>query len=159
MSGVAARISQLPIDVAEVVRCVQTPAAGAVVLFTGTTRAWTDGRRTVALHYDCYGEMAEPMLRELEAEARRRWALVEACMVHRIGRVDPGEVSVAIAVSAVHRREAFAAAQWLIDTVKQQVPIWKQEVGADGSRPWIHPGMPPERGRGGEPPPVEERDP
>jgi molybdopterin synthase catalytic subunit len=144
VNRVAVRISQLPIDVAEVVGCAHSRAAGAVVLFTGTTREWTDGRRTVALDYDCYAEMAEPMLRELEAEAQRRWALVNACIVHRIGHVDPGEISVAIAVSAVHRQEAFAAAQWLIDTIKQQVPIWKQETWADGTSEWIHPGMRPD---------------
>ncbi|MCU0959055.1 MAG: molybdenum cofactor biosynthesis protein MoaE [Pirellulaceae bacterium] len=154
----AVRISQLPIDVAEVVGQAQSRAAGAVVLFAGTTREWTDGRRTVALDYDCYGEMAEPLLRELEAEARRRWTLVDTCIVHRIGRVDLGEVSVAIAVSAVHRQDAFAAAQWLIDTIKQQVPIWKRETWADGTRQWVHPGMPSDHGQAGDSHPARRID-
>lgn len=152
----AACICRVPIDLDQVLRSVQSTAAGAVVLFTGTTREWTDGRRTVALEYDCYDEMAEPMLRELEATAQARWALTATSVVHRVGRVDPGEISVAIAVAAPHRREAFAAAQWLIDTIKAQVPIWKQEVWADGGRTWVHPGMPETGGPADDPPPAGE---
>ncbi len=155
----AVRISPEPIDVAEVVGSVRARAAGAVVLFTGTTREWTDGRRTVMLDYACYAEMAEPLLGQLEAEARQRWTLVDACIAHRIGQVGPGEISVAIAVSAVHRQEAFAAAQWLIDTIKQQVPIWKQETWADGASQWVHPGMRLEGAPEGEPPAAREAGP
>ena len=89
--------------------------------------------------------MADTTLRELESEARRRWPLIELAVVHRVGHLELGEVSVAIAVSSAHRQAAFEAGQWLIDTIKQVVPIWKKEHGADGSSLWVHPepGRPP----------------
>ena len=117
------------------------PEAGAVVLFLGTTRELTAGRRTVALDYEAYGEMAERKLAELEADARRRWPVIECTIVHRVGRVPPAEASAAIVVSAPHRADAFAAGQWLIDTLKHDVPIWKREQWADGTTEWVHPGV------------------
>jgi molybdopterin synthase catalytic subunit len=109
------------------------------VLFLGTTREMTDGRRTATLDYEAYDEMAEKKLAELETEARERWPLVECEIVHRLGRVPLAEASVAIAVSTPHRTDAFAAGQWLIDTLKRDVPIWKQEHWADGTSEWVHP--------------------
>jgi molybdopterin synthase catalytic subunit len=100
----------------------------------------TRGRRGVSLDYECYPEMAEAQLRELESEARRRWRLVEVRIVHRVGHVELGEISVAIAVSSAHRQAAFEAGQWLIDRLKQVVPIWKKECFADGTTHWVHPG-------------------
>jgi molybdopterin synthase catalytic subunit len=119
---------------------VRSHQAGAVVVFLGTTREFTRGRRSVSLDYECYPEMAEAQLRELESEARRRWTLVEVCIVHRVGHLELGEVSVAIAVSSAHREAAFQAGQWLIDTIKQVVPIWKKENYADGTAQWVHAG-------------------
>ncbi|MHB8957268.1 MAG: molybdenum cofactor biosynthesis protein MoaE [Pirellulaceae bacterium] len=133
------RISQDAIDPTAVLDQVRSHQAGAVVLFLGTTREFTAGRRTVSLDYECYREMAEVTLGELEAEARRRWALTELFVVHRVGPVELGEISVAIAVSSAHRQAAFEAGQWLIDRVKQVVPIWKKEHWADGSSQWVHP--------------------
>jgi molybdopterin synthase catalytic subunit len=130
-----------PIDTAALLSHVSSPRAGAVVLFLGTTRELTAGRRTASLDYECYPEMAQKKLAELETEARRRWPLVECAMVHRLGRLELGEASVAIAVSSPHRRAAFEAGQWLIDTIKEVVPIWKQENWADGSSEWVHPGV------------------
>jgi molybdopterin synthase catalytic subunit len=129
------------IDTSAVVNRVRHPEAGAVVLFLGTTRELTAGRQTVALEYEAYREMAERQLAELEAEARRRWPVIECNIVHRLGRVPPTEASVAIAVSTPHRRDAFEAGQWLIDSLKHDVPIWKREQWADGSQEWVHPGM------------------
>src|ERR1051325_4924125 len=129
-----------PIDTAAVLEQVASPAAGAVVLFLGTTREFTDERRTSSLDYECYPEMARAKLAELESAARRRWELVECAIVHRLGRLEIGEASVAVAVSAAHRGAAFAAGEWLIDTLKQVVPIWKKENWADGTSAWIHPG-------------------
>src|SRR5215831_5061039 len=121
-----------PIDAAKLLARVQSPAAGAVVLFLGTTREMTGGRRTRSLDYECYPEMAERKLSELEAEARRRWPIVECRIVHRLGHLNLGEASVAVAVSTPHRAEAFEAGRWLIDIIKREVPIWKRENWSDG---------------------------
>jgi len=130
-----------PIDATALLDRAQQPAAGAVVLFLGTTREFTGDRQTVALDYEAYREMAERRLTELESEARRRWPVVECMIVHRLGRVPIAEASVAIVVSTPHRADAFAAGQWLIDTLKQDVPIWKREQWADGTTEWVHPGI------------------
>jgi molybdopterin synthase catalytic subunit len=136
-------ITPNPIDVLRLLAEVQSPAAGGVVLFLGTAREQTDGRATASLDYECYPEMAQRKLEELVEEARRRWPLVGCAVVHRVGRVELGEASVAVAVSSAHRREAFEAGQWLIDTLKAVVPIWKRENWADGTSQWVHPGLPP----------------
>lgn len=130
-----------PIDTSALLTQVTSPLAGAVVLFLGTVREMTGDRRTLALNYECYPEMAERKLAELEAEARMRWPLIECVMVHRLGRLELTEASVAVAVSSPHRGDAFAAGQWLIDTLKVVVPIWKQELWADGTSEWVHPGQ------------------
>jgi len=134
-------LTDKPIDSATVLAQVASNDAGAMVLFLGTTREFTNGRRTVSLDYECYPEMAEKKLAELEAEARRRWPLTECAIVHRLGHLELGEASIAIAVSSPHRGDAFAAGQWLIDTIKEVVPIWKQENWPDGTREWVHPGL------------------
>ena len=131
-----------PIDSSAVIESVQSPAVGAVVLFLGTTREFTAGRQTESLDYESYGEMAFRKLEELEQEARQQWSLTELTIVHRLGHLGLGEASVAIAVSAPHRKDAFTAGQWLIDTLKEIVPIWKKENWADGTSEWVHPGMP-----------------
>src|SRR4029453_5046191 len=119
-------LTTTPIDPAAVLPAVASNNAGAVVLFLGTTRELTRGRQTVSLDYECYPEMAEKKLAELEAEARRRWPLVGCEIVHRLGHLKLGEASIAIAVSSPHRADAFAAGQWLIDKIKKVVPIWKR---------------------------------
>jgi len=129
-----------PIDTQAVLEAVRSPAAGAVVLFLGTVREMTAGRQTESLDYEYYGEMAHAQLARLETEARQRWDLVECLVVHRTGHLPVGETSVAIAASAAHRRAAFDAASWLIDRIKQVVPIWKRENYADGTHEWSHPG-------------------
>lgn len=132
-------LTRVPIDTAALLAQAASPEAGAVVLFLGTTREMTAGRRTLSLDYEAYDQMAERKLADLEAEARRRWPLVECSIVHRLGRVPLAEASVAIVVSTPHRADAFAAGQWLIDTLKRDVPIWKQEHWADGTSEWVHP--------------------
>jgi molybdopterin synthase catalytic subunit len=111
------------------------------VLFAGTTREFTDGKRTESLDYECYPEMARQELDKLEQQARERWPIVECSIVHRLGHLQIGEASVAIAVSSPHRKAAFEAGQWLIDTLKQLVPIWKKENWDDGTCEWVHPGL------------------
>jgi molybdopterin synthase catalytic subunit len=134
------QITTEQIDVTRVLQAAQCRDAGAVVMFLGTTRARTGTRQTASLDYECYREMAEKSLAKLEEDARQRWELLEVCVVHRVGRVTPGEASVVIAVSSPHRDAAFAAGRWLIDTLKQVVPIWKRENWADGTCEWQHPG-------------------
>ena len=130
-----------PLSVTMAVDLVADLAAGGIDVFLGTTRGEThaDGRQLVALDYEAYLEMAEQQLRDLAKRAREKWPIVKAAILHRIGRVEVGEASVLIAVSAPHRSEAFEACRWLIDSLKQEVAIWKKEVWADGSSSWVHP--------------------
>lgn len=137
------RLTSDPIDYAEVAESVRSPASGAVVLFLGTVRELTEGRRTLALDYDAYGPMAEAKLNELERQARERWPVDQLAIVHRVGRLNLGEVSVAVAVSCPHRQDAFEAARFVIDTLKATVPIWKKENWSDGTSEWVHPGVAP----------------
>lgn len=132
-----------PLSTAAVLDHVASHRAGAVVLFLGTTREFTGERQTESLDYECYPQMAERQMAELEAEARRKWPIVECAIVHRLGRLELGEASVAIAVSSPHRHDAFEAGQWLIDRLKEVVPIWKKENWADGTSEWVHPGLAP----------------
>ena len=129
-----------PIDTQAILAAAAHPHAGAVVLFLGVTRQLTAGRETESLDYECYPEMAIGKLKELEEQARAKWPLLHCIVVHRLGHLEISEASIAIAVSSPHRRAAFEAGQWLIDTIKEVVPIWKQENWQDGSREWVHPG-------------------
>ena len=132
------RITRAPIALDRLTRAVRDPAAGAVVTFVGTTRNENAGRRVVRLEYEAFSRMAEREMRALAATATKRWTLRKVAMVHRIGIVPVGEASVAIAVSAGHRAEAFAACHWLIDRLKESVPIWKREHFR-GGQVWIGP--------------------
>jgi molybdopterin synthase catalytic subunit len=136
------RLQHEPIDHQELLQAVRSPRAGAVVLFLGTVRELTQGRRTEFLDYEAYPAMAEKMLAQVEAEVRERWPVVELALVHRLGRLELGETSVAVAVSAAHRAEAFEAARYAIDRIKAIVPIWKQEHWSDGTSLWVHPESP-----------------
>ncbi len=135
-------ITEDPIDHAALTEHVRSNLAGAVCTFLGTVRELTGERRTSSLDYEAYPEMALKKLAEIEAEVRRRWPVIEAAIVHRVGHLDLGEISVVVAVSCPHRHESFEACQWLIDTLKDVVPIWKKEVWADGREEWVHPGLP-----------------
>ncbi len=128
-----------PIDYHRLTESVRSAESGAVVLFLGTVREMTDGRRTKALEYEAYPTMAESKLAELEAEARLRWPIDQVGIIHRLGQLGLGEISVAVAVSCPHRKQAFEAGQFLIDQLKVSVPIWKQEQWDDGSTQWVHP--------------------
>ena len=129
-----------PIDYHALTEAVRSPQSGAVVLFLGTVRELTAGRQTVALDYEGYPEMARAKLEELEAVARSRWPIDKVGIVHRLGHLELGDISVAVAVSCPHRKQAFEAGQFLIDELKVSVPIWKKENWADGSTEWVHPG-------------------
>lgn len=124
------------IDLAGLLATVADPAAGAVVLFCGTVRDNARGRRVEFLEYEAYTALAEKEMRRIGEEAVRRWPLCRVAVTHRLGHLEVGETSVAIAVSAPHRGEAFEAGRFLIDTLKQTVPIWKKEVWGSGAE-WI----------------------
>jgi molybdopterin synthase catalytic subunit len=128
-----------PIDTNQVLQSVQSDRAGAAILFVGTTRQFTDGRETSSLDYECYHEMAIKKLSQLRYRAYEKWPLEHCTIVHRIGAVPVGQTSVAIAVSTAHRVDSFEAGQWLIDTLKKEVPIWKRECYIDGQQEWVHP--------------------
>jgi molybdopterin synthase catalytic subunit len=129
-------VTRRRIDLARLDRAVRDAGAGAVVTFVGTTRNENAGRRVRRLEYEAFASMATKEMRRLAVEARRRWGLRKVAMVHRIGVVPVREASVAIAVSAGHREEAFAACRWLIDRLKEIVPIWKKELYRGGEL-WI----------------------
>jgi len=132
------RLSRDPIDYAALTEMVRRPDCGAVATFLGTVRDLTDGKETIALDYEAYPNMAEKKLAEIEGQTRQRWPVGEMAMVHRIGRLEVGEVSVAVAVSCPHRAQAFEACRFAIDQLKEIVPIWKKENWADGSTEWVH---------------------
>ena len=134
------RLVRGPIDGAAELAAVSAADAGGNVLFLGTTRGVTDGVTTFGLDYEAHEPLALTMLEELRSAAVERFSLRGCLIVHRLGRVAVGEASIAIAASASHRREAFAAAEWLLDRVKAEVPIWKCEEDGAGVRTWLHPG-------------------
>ena len=138
---VRVELTDQPIDPGRLIDQVTSVEAGAVVLFLGTTRCQTNGRSTESLDYEAHESMARSQLRQLGEAARQRWALARVALVHRLGHLRPPEASVGVAVSAEHRREAFEAARWLIDELKQVVPIWKKENWADGESEWAMPGI------------------
>ena len=133
------RIQQQPIDAMSLVKEIEHENAGAVVLFLGTTRKLTGQRETVCLEYDCYEPMALAELRKLQQQATDRWGLTGCGIVHRVGVVEIGEASVAVAISSPHRAASYEASVWLMDVLKKEVPIWKKEQWADGSTDWVHP--------------------
>jgi molybdopterin synthase catalytic subunit len=132
-------LTREPIDFHALTEKVRRPRCGAVVTFLGTVRDLTGEDVTVALDYEAYAEMAEVKLAEIEVETRRQWHVGEIALVHRLGHLEVGEVSVAVAVSCPHRAQAFDACRFAIDRIKDLVPIWKKEHWADGRTEWVHP--------------------
>jgi MoaE-MoaD fusion protein len=127
------RIVEEPLSPDAVAVSVGNPAAGGIVIFSGVVRNEKDGRPVKYLEYEAHAPMAEAKMREIGAEVRRRWPSVRAvAILHRVGRLEIGESSVLIAVSAAHRLEAFEACHYAIDTLKQTVPVWKKEHFEDG---------------------------
>jgi molybdopterin synthase catalytic subunit len=121
-----------PIDTGAVARRVVPPECGATVTLDGYVREWTRGRRTLYLVYEAYEPMALGEMRRLAIDAHKRFEIAHIGIVHRTGRLEIGETSVVISVSAPHRRAAFEACEWAIRELKRTVPIWKKEFYADG---------------------------
>lgn len=128
------RLVREPIDLGALLAVA--PQDGALDLFVGVVRNENAGRRVTHLEYEAYEEMALEVLQEIEAETRRRWPLTDVRLVHRLGRLEIGEPSVAVAVASPHRAEAFAACRHAIDTLKRRAPIWKKEF-FEGGAVWV----------------------
>jgi molybdopterin synthase catalytic subunit len=136
VSGGSFRLVEGPLDIAAVLREVEDPEAGALASFVGTVRRRSRSRDVAHLEYEAYEEMAEPMLAGLGAELTERHGLCAIAVHHRLGRVEIGEASVVIAVSAPHRAAALDACREAIETLKTTIPLWKKEVYAGGEE-WI----------------------
>jgi molybdopterin synthase catalytic subunit len=124
-------LTRRPIDVAALGSA--TPADGALCTFVGVVRDENAGRAVLHLEYEAFEEMALPLMEEIAAEARRRFTITAISIVHRLGRMEIGEASVAVAAFAPHRAPAFEACRYAIDTLKATVPIWKKEFYKDGA--------------------------
>jgi len=140
------RVTSDIIDPQTVLGMVGSPADGAAILFIGSVREHNDGRAVNGMRYDAYLEMAEPVLRDIVAEAAVRAGSERIAVVHRIGELAVGTVSVAIAVSTPHREESFDAARYIIEQIKQRLPVWKHEHYNDGEPRWLAGAIPPESG-------------
>jgi molybdopterin synthase catalytic subunit len=135
-SGQVIRVSvgENPIDTAALIDEVRRPDSGATVLFLGTVRERSPGKEGVThLDYEVFAEQVEPKISEIIAEAVRQWPVLSVVVKHRAGRVDLGDVSVAVVVSSAHRGDAFAAASFVIDELKTRAPIWKKEHWPGGA--------------------------
>lgn len=130
-------ITRRPIDPGKVLALVADEGAGGSVLFVGTIRNRSGGKRVKGLVYEVYGEMAQRKMRKIQSEVRKRWPVRKLAMVHRYGDLDVGEVSVAVAVSCEHRAEAFEACRYAIDAIKRSLPLWKKEKMAGGAEVWV----------------------
>ncbi|HEX2167106.1 MAG TPA: molybdenum cofactor biosynthesis protein MoaE [Longimicrobiales bacterium] len=137
------RVTRDVIEPQGVLDLVGSPADGAAILFLGTVREQNDGRAVSGMRYDAFVEMAEPVLREIAGEAAILAGSDRIAAVHRVGDLPIGAVSVAIAVSSPHRAEAFDAARYVIEQIKQRLPVWKHEHYLDGEAEWLSGTVPP----------------
>jgi molybdopterin synthase catalytic subunit len=135
------RLTREPIDFSLLIESVRRGHCGGVALFLGTVRDLTGDQITAFLDYDAYAPMAEKKLAEIEAEVRAKWPVGDVAMIHRLGRLAVGDISVAIAVSCPHRAEAFEACEYAIDRLKEIVPIWKKDIDASGALRWQEPSL------------------
>ncbi|MEK6276371.1 MAG: molybdenum cofactor biosynthesis protein MoaE [Actinomycetota bacterium] len=136
VSGGAFRLTEGPVNLTAVVVEVVDERAGAIATFIGTVRGQSRGREVIALEYEAYEDMAEQVMAEIADDAMERYDLCKVAIMHRTGRVEVGETSVAIAVSAPHRQDALAACADVIESLKARVPLWKKEL-YEGGEEWI----------------------
>ena len=136
VSGGAFRLVEGPLDLRAVVAEVANEEAGAIATFEGTVRRQSRGREVIALEYEAYEGMAENVMAEIAEAVKAKYDLSDVAISHRLGRVEIGEASVVIAVSAPHRQDALAACKDVIDELKERVPLWKKEL-YEGGEEWI----------------------
>jgi molybdopterin synthase catalytic subunit len=132
------KITNKRINVQKVIDAAQSPDCGAVSVFIGTVRNHSRDKDVNALEYEVYGEMAEKMIEKIIEEIKAKWEVNRVAISHRIGKMNVGEITVAIAVSAPHRKDSIPACQYAIDRLKEIVPIWKKEYAIDGAS-WVEP--------------------
>lgn len=132
------QLSETPLNTATIIASVQDERSGAVNVFIGTVRNQTKGKAVQRLEYEVYAPMALKVMQEICAEAEERWNTVAIAAHHRYGVIETGDIAVVVAVSTPHRADAFAACQYIIDTLKERVPIWKKEFFEDGEV-WVMP--------------------
>ena len=140
---VHAYIVEDPIEPTSVLDRVGGDADGAVILFLGVVRNHADGRSVTGLRYDAYLEMAREVLEEIVGEVAREMGSTEVAAVHRVGELEVGEVSVAIAAASPHRGEVFDASRYIIEEIKKRLPVWKKEQYVDGDASWVEGTTPP----------------
>ena len=137
MDGNFALVTEDPIDPTRMLSGALSPADGAALLFWGVVREQNDGRAVSQLEYTAYAPMAEREMLRIADEARERFGTGAIHVVHRVGRLEIGEASVAIAVASPHRGEAYEASRYVIEQLKQRVPVWKREGYVDGATEWV----------------------
>lgn len=131
-SGDLYRVQDAPLSLDVVVKAVHAESQGGLVTFTGAVRNHSHGKSVTKLEYEAYAPMAEKKLAQIGAQALEKWPGTRVAVVHRVGTLAPGDLAVVIAVSAPHRKEAFRACEYVIDRLKEDVPIWKKEYASDG---------------------------
>jgi len=134
-----AYLTRDPLSIGELVAEVASPQYGGTCVFLGTVRDGPEERGVRAIEYSAYEEMVEGEFGRLVADARSRWPEVRIAVRHRLGTIAAGEASIAIAVAAPHRAQAFEACRYVIEEVKRRVPVWKKELRTDGSEVWVDP--------------------
>ena len=130
-------ITKQTIDIKRAVESVFSPDAGGIDVFVGTVRNLTQNKPVERLEFESYEKMAIAEMKKIEQAARKQWPVLKITMIHRIGSLQVGEIPVIIAVSTAHRKDAFEACKYIIDTLKEKVPIWKKEVFEDGEV-WVN---------------------
>ncbi len=138
-----AEITSDPLDPTRALNRVGSSEDGAVLLFLGTVRNHADGRSVAGIRYEGYHEMALSMLRRIAEEASARFDTPNLAVVHRLGRLGIGEVSVAVAVSSPHRAEAYGASRYVMEEIKRRLPVWKKELYVEGAPEWVRGTVPP----------------
>lgn len=130
------KITEKPIDIQKVIETASSLSAGAVNVFVGTVRNKAHGKNVLWLEYEAYETMAVNEIRKIMDDASGRWPLLGWAISHRIGTLKPGETAVVVAISTPHRKDSFDACEYIMDTIKANVPIWKKEVFEDGEE-WV----------------------
>lgn len=129
-------ITNHPIDISTVMKECRDESAGATVLFSGSIRDHNEKGKVIGIYYEAYVKMAKNILMEIENEVLKKWDVKKFIAIHRIGNLKISEISVVVGVTTEHRRDAFEACKYTIDSIKDRTPIWKKELSESGSATW-----------------------